>query len=84
MNIHCFSKNSHETAQEHQLFKLPPVSLKQIEKFLHFSFKTVENLSDSLPRPSGKESWAKTPPPTPGSGNARIPWGRQGDGEAWN
>ena len=47
-------------AQEHLIFKLPQVSLKQIEKFLHFSFKTVKNFSNSKPRPPRKESWAKT------------------------
>ena len=39
------------TAQEHLLFKLSSVSLKQIEKFLHFSFKSVENFSNSKSRP---------------------------------
>ena len=36
VDIYCFCKNWYETAQEHLLFKLPPVSLKQIEKFLRF------------------------------------------------
>ena len=42
------------TAQEHLLFTLPPVSLKQFEKFLHFSFKTGENFSNSKPRRRGQ------------------------------
>ena len=75
-DIYCFCKNCYETAKEYLLFKLPPVSLKQIERFLHFSFKTAENFTDSNPHPSGKESWAKTRPP--GSENLRIPRGRQG------
>ena len=36
-----FCNNSYETAQEHLPCKLPLASLKQIEKFLHFSLKTV-------------------------------------------
>ena len=39
-----------QPAQEHLFFKLPLVSLKQIEKFLQFSFKTVENFSNSKPQ----------------------------------
>ena len=31
--IYCFCKNWYNTAQEHMLFELPPVSLKQFEKF---------------------------------------------------
>ena len=50
VGIYCFCKSWHETAQEHLLFKLPPVSLKQIKKFLHLSLKTVENFSDSKSR----------------------------------
>ena len=78
-NFYCFHKNCHETAQEHLLFKMPPVSLTQIEKFLHFSFKTVENFSNSKPRPPGQRKLGETPP---GSGNVGIPGGRPGDGQA--
>ena len=42
--------------KKHLLFKLPPVSLKQIEKFLHFSIKTVGNFSNSKPRPPGQRN----------------------------
>ena len=48
VDIYWFCKSRHETAQEHPLFKLPPVSLKQIEK--HLSLKTVENFTDSKSR----------------------------------
>ena len=46
VDIYWFCKSWHETAQEHPLFKLPPVSMKQIEKFLHLSLKTVEKFSN--------------------------------------
>ena len=65
IDMYCFCKSWHETAQEHLIFKLPPVSLKQIEKLLHLSLKTVENFSDSKSR-------------TPGSENVRILGGRPG------
>ena len=69
-----------ETAQEHPLFKLPPVSLNQIEKFLHISFRTVEHFSDSKPDPQKGENWTL--------GAVRTsPGGRPGggeDGQAWN
>ena len=52
------------------------LSLKQIEKSLHFSFKTVENFSNSKRRPPGKERWAKTQPS--GSENVEIPGVRLG------
>ena len=61
VTIYCFCKNRYETAQEHLLFKLPPVSLKQIEKFLHFSFKTVEHFSNSKPRPPGQRKLGENP-----------------------
>ena len=38
-----------------------PVSMKQIEKFLHFSFKTVENFSNSKPRSPGQRQVAENP-----------------------
>ena len=41
-----FAKNRYETVQEHLLFKLPPVSLKQVETFLYFSFNTVVKFSN--------------------------------------
>ena len=62
--------------------------LKEIEKFLHFSFKTVGNFSDSkLPTPPptpGKDSWTKPrllghleqcSKLNPGT---RLPWGWSG------
>ena len=83
VDIYGFCKIWHQTAQEHLLCKLPLVSLTQVQKFLHFSFKTVENFSNSkllLPR---KDSWAKTRPL--GSESMRILGGRLGeDGQAWN
>ena len=50
IDIYCFCKSWHETAQEDLLFKLLPVFLKEIEKFLHLSLKTVENFADSKSR----------------------------------
>ena len=48
-------------------------------KFLHFSFKTVENFSNLKPRtPRAKEVGRKPDPP--GSENVRISWGRPGVG----
>ena len=41
--------------------KLPPVSFKQFEKFLHPSFGTVENFSNSKPRPPGQRKLGKNP-----------------------
>ena len=56
---------------------------KTNREFLHFSFKTAENFSNSKPWPQGKESWVKTWPP--GSENMQIPGGSPGgDGQAWN
>ena len=83
VDIHCFYKNWYETAQEHLLFKLLPVSLKQIEKLLHFSFKTVRNFSNSKPRPPGQRKLGENPTPRAvrtceSTGVAR------GDGQAWN
>ena len=85
VDIYCFCKNWYETAQEHLPFKLPPVSLKQIEKFLHFSFKTVGNFSNSKPRYPREKNVGRKPDPW-GSGKVRIPRGRpgRGDGQAWN
>ena len=83
VDIYGFCKIWHETAQEHLLCKLPLVSLKQVEKFLYFSFKTVENFSNSKSLPPRKDSWAKTRPL--GSESMRILGGRPGeDGQAWN
>ena len=79
-DICCFYKKWYVTAQEYLLSKLPLVSLKQIEKLLHFSFKAVEHFSDSKPQPLDKESWAKTREKV---GIPRSCWGR-GDGQAWN
>ena len=60
-DIYCFCKNWYDSAQEHLLFKLPPVSLKPIKKFLHFSFKTAENFSNSKPRPPGRRKLDENP-----------------------
>ena len=62
VDIYYFCKNWYESAQEHLLSKLPPVSSKQVDKFLHFSFKTVEKFSNTKPDTLGKESWAETRP----------------------
>ena len=61
VDIYC--KNRHETAQEHLLFELLLVSLKQIEKFLHFSFKTVENFSYSKSRLPEQRKLDENPTP---------------------
>ena len=58
-----FLKTWYETAQEHLLFKVSPVSLKQIEKFLRSSFKTVENFSNLKPRHPGKRTLGENPTP---------------------
>ena len=58
-----FLQNCHETVQEHLLFQLPPVFLKQIEKFMHFSFETVENFSNSKPPFPGQRKLGKNPNP---------------------
>ena len=57
--------------------------LEQIEKFLHFSFKTEENFSYSIPRTRGKESWVKTRP-SGQQGRANPRGSSAGDGQAWN
>ena len=74
VDICCFCKNWYETAQEHLLFTLPPVSFKQIEKFLHFSFRTVENFPNSRPQPPGQRKLGETRPL--GSEKMRISGGR--------
>ena len=80
VDMHCFCRNWYETAQEYLLFKLPPISLKQIEKFLHFSFRTMENFSNSKSRPS---RLAKTRPSE--QWERANPRGRpRGDGQDWN
>ena len=78
VDIYCFflAKIDMKRRNEHLLCKMTPVSLKQIEKFLHFF--SVESFSDPKPHPLGKDSWAKTRPP--GSTNVRIPGGRPGVG----
>ena len=48
------------------------VSLKQIEKFLHFSFRTEENFCNSKPRHPGQRPFGRNPDP-PGSENLQIP-----------
>ena len=62
---------------------LPPVSLKQIEKFLHFSFKTVKTFFQfETPTPRAKTVGRK-----PNSGVVRTcesRGGRPGNGQAWN
>ena len=70
-DIYCFCKNWYETAQEHPLFKLPSVSFKQIEKFLHFSSKIclIQNRD-----PRAKNVWQKPDPSN--SEQVRIPGGR--------
>ena len=82
VDIYCFCKNWYKTAQEHLLFKLPPISLKQVERFLQFSFKNVENFSNSKLRPPGKESWGNFDPRAVGT--CESPWVARGDGQAWN
>ena len=65
------------------LFKLPPVSLKQIEKFLHFSFKYVGNFSNSKHRPAGQRKLGENP--TPGAMRAcESPGVAWGFNQAWN
>ena len=67
-----FVKINIKTEQEYLLLKLPLVSLKQIEKFMHLSFRTLENFSNLKPRPQV-------------SGNVRISgdhWG--GGGGEWS
>ena len=66
IDIHCFCKHWYETAQENLLFKLPLVSLNQVEKFLHISFRNVENFSDSKSRPHGQRKLMGENP-TPGA-----------------
>ena len=87
VDIYCFHKNRHETVQEHLPFRLPMVSLKQIETFLHFSFKTGRKFFNSKPRTPGKESYAKPRakkvmrnPEPPGSENVRISGVTRGGG----
>ena len=83
VDIYCFCKNWYKTAQEHPVFKLPPISLNQIEKFLHFSFKTVWNFSNSNPDPPGQRKLGENP--TPGQWERVNPRGSPGgDGQAWN
>ena len=83
VDIYGFCKNWYETAQEHLLFKPPLVSFKQIEKFLHFSFKTVENLSNSKPQPPGQRKLVENPTPW-AVRTCESPGVAQGDGHAWN
>ena len=45
---------------------------------MHFSFKTIENFSNSKPRPPGLRKESKSP--TPGIENVQISGGRQGGG----
>ena len=79
VDIYCFCKKWYETAQEHLLFKLPQVSLKKIEKFLHFSFRTVESFYNTKPPRKFGEN------PISGSENVWILGGCQaGDGRTWN
>ena len=78
-----FFLNWYETAQEHLPFKVPPVSLKQIEKFLRSSFKTVENFSNSKPRPPGQRTLGENPTPR-AAGMCKSPGVARGDGQAWN
>ena len=77
--IYCFCKNWHETAQEHPLFKRLPVSLKQIESFLHFSSKTIENFSNSNCDPSMFQLPARRFAPcimcVQYRGGCSVPWG---------
>ena len=83
--IYCFCKNWHETAQEHPLFKRLPVSLKQIESFLHSSSKTIENFSNSNCDPSMFQLPARRFAPcimcvqyrggAQYSGGCSVPWG---------
>ena len=67
----AFAKIDNDTAQEQLIFKLPLVSLKQFEKFLHISLKTVENFSDSKPQPPWAKKVGRKPDPK-GSENVRI------------
>ena len=82
VDIYCFCKNRYETAQEYLPFRLPTVSLKQIEKFLHFSFKTGRKYSliQNLDPPGTRK------PDPPGSENVRISGvaGGGGDGQDWH
>ena len=45
-----------------------------LEKFLHFSYKTVENFSSSKPRPPEQRNLGENPTPL-GSENVRVAWG---------
>ena len=84
VDIYCFSKKQQKNTDSASCL----VSLKQIIKFLYFSFKTVEKFSNSKSRSPGKGSCAKTR--LPGIENVRIPGGLGrrrgggGDGQAWN
>ena len=79
VDIYCLCKNLSETAQEHLLFKLPPVSLKQIEKFLQYCRKfLLFKIPDSRAKKVGRK-------PTPsGSENVRIPGGRPEGVGGWS
>ena len=65
VDIYCFAKIDVKQHKDTCSVKLPPISLKRIEKFSQFSFKTLENFSNSKPQP-------------PGSENVRIPGCRPG------
>ena len=51
---------------------LDSVSLTQIEKFLHFSFKTVENFSNAKPQHPGQRERAESPGVARGGGGGGM------------
>ena len=70
--------------QEYLLFKLHLVSLNQIKKILHISFRIAENLSSSNPQPHKRRKLGEDP--TPGTVRMCKSPGVAGGGEgqAWN
>ena len=50
----------------------------EIEKFMHMSFRTVENFSNSIPQSPGQRKLGKDP--TPGVVRTCESWGLPGEG----
>ena len=85
-DIYCFCKHWYETAQENMLFKLPPVSLNQIEKSLAaYFFQNCEKfIRFKILTPRAKKKLGENP--TTGAvrmgKSLGVTWRK--DGQAWN
>ena len=84
VGIYCFCNNCYQTAQEHLLFKLSPVSFKQNEKFdPAFFFQNCRKFVYFKTPSPGQRKLGENPTPR-AVRTCESPGVARGDGQALN